>query len=308
MDSAIELQGVSKAFGRFRAVDNLSLQVPRGAMFGLLGPNGAGKTTTLRMIMNITAPDVGEIRILGHPMDRVTQNRIGYLPEERGLYRKMKVIDHLYFLAAIKEVSRDVARQRIEGWLDKMELKPWLNKKVDELSKGMQQKIQFIATIVHDPEILILDEPFSGLDPLNVALMREYFLDFRGRGKTIIFCTHVLEQAEKLCDEICLMARSKKILEGSMKELKRRYSQDLLRLSIDASLGDVTSLPGVASAKAFDGTFIVSLAPGTDRREFLRRTLERYRVEAFSQKEPELEEIFIDAVRSAGLEENRPIE
>ena len=308
MDSAIELRGVCKAFGRFKAVDELSLQVPRGAMFGLLGPNGAGKTTTLRMIMNITAPDVGEIRILGHPMDRVTQNRIGYLPEERGLYRKMKVIDHLYFLAAIKEVSRDVARQRIEGWLDKMELKPWLNKKVDELSKGMQQKIQFIATIIHDPEILILDEPFSGLDPLNVALMRDYFLDFRAKGKTIIFCTHVLEQAEKLCDEICLMARSRKILEGSMKELKRRYSQDLLRIAIDASLSDVNALPGVASAKAFDGTFIVSLAPGTDRREFLKRTIERYRVEAFSEKEPELEEIYIDAVRNAGLEETRAIE
>jgi ABC-2 type transport system ATP-binding protein len=307
MANAIELLDVSKSFGKFRAVDGLTLQVPQGAMFGLLGPNGAGKTTTLRMIMNITAPDTGEIRILGHPMDRATQNRIGYLPEERGLYRKMRVIDHLYFLAAIKEVSRDVARQRIDGWLEKMDLKPWLNKKVDELSKGMQQKIQFIATIVHDPEILILDEPFSGLDPLNVALMRDYFLDFRARGKTIIFCTHVLEQAEKLCDEICLMARSRKILEGSMKELRRRYAQDLLRLSIDASLADVTALAGVASAKAIDGTFIVSLTPGTDRREFLRRTMERYRIDAFSQKEPELEEIYIDAVRSAGLEETRTI-
>ena len=305
--SAIELLDVSKSFGKFRAVDGLTLQIPRGSMFGLLGPNGAGKTTTLRMIMNITAPDTGEIRILGHPMDRETQNRIGYLPEERGLYRKMKVIDHLYFLAAIKEVSRDVARQRIDGWLEKMELKPWLNKKVDELSKGMQQKIQFIATIVHDPDVLILDEPFSGLDPLNVAMMRDYFLEFRARGKTIVFCTHVLEQAEKLCDEICLMARSRKILEGSMKELKRRYAQDLLRLSIDASLADVTALPGVASAKALDGTFIVSLTPGTDRREFLRRTMDRHRIESFSQKEPELEEIYIDAVRSAGIEETRTI-
>jgi ABC-2 type transport system ATP-binding protein len=307
MANAIELLDVSKSFGKFRAVDGLTLQVPAGAMFGLLGPNGAGKTTTLRMIMNITAPDTGEIRILGHPMDRQTQNRIGYLPEERGLYRKMRVIDHLYFLAAIKEVPRDVARQRIDGWLEKMDLKPWLTKKVDELSKGMQQKIQFIATIVHDPDILILDEPFSGLDPLNVALMRDYFLDFRARGKTIIFCTHVLEQAEKLCDEICLMARSRKILEGSMKELRRRYAQDLLRLSIDASLADVNALPGVASAKSVDGTFIVSLTPGTDRREFLRRTMERYRIDAFSQKEPELEEIYIDAVRSAGLEETRTI-
>ena len=303
MDTAIGLTNVTKSFGKFRAVDGLSLDVPRGAMFGLLGPNGAGKTTTIRMIMNITAPDSGDIRILGHPMDRQMQNRIGYLPEERGLYRKMKVIDHLYFLAAIKEVGRDEARRRIEGWLDKMELRPWLNKKVDELSKGMQQKIQFIACIVHDPEILILDEPFSGLDPINVALMRDFFLEFRSRGKTIVFCTHVLEQAEKLCDEICLMARARKILEGSMKELKRRYSQDLLRIALDASLEEVTSLPGVASAKALDGNFVVGLVPGTDRREFLRRTLDRFRIDAFSQKEPELEEIYLDAVKSAGIED-----
>ena len=308
MDYTIELQNVSKSFGRFKAVDDLSFKVPRGIVFGLLGPNGAGKTTTIRMIMDITAPDSGAIRVLGAPMSRQTQNRIGYLPEERGLYRKMRVLDHLYFLAAIKEVSKEKAKERIGEWVDKMELRPWLNKKVDELSKGMQQKVQFIATIVHDPDVLILDEPFSGLDPLNVALMREYFLDFRARGKTIIFCTHVLEQAEKLCDEICLMARSKKILEGSLKELKRRYSQDLLRLSCDAGLEDVRARPGVASAKAVDGTFIVSLAPGTDRREFLRRTLDRFRVDAFSQKEPELEEIFIEAVRSAGLEETRTIE
>ena len=308
MDYAIELEGVSKAFGRFQAVDQLSFRVPRGAMFGLLGPNGAGKTTTIRMIMSITAPDSGTIRILGHPMDRKTQNRIGYLPEERGLYRKMKVIDHLYFLAAIKEISRDTARQRIQGWLEKMELKPWLNKKVDELSKGMQQKIQFISTIVHDPDILILDEPFSGLDPLNVALMREYFLEFRGRGKTIIFCTHVLEQAEKLCDEIVLMARSKKILEGSVKELKRRNSEGLLRISVNASLADVHSLPGVATAKAQDGQFIVALEPGVNQRDFLKRALDLHTVEAFSQKEPDLEEIYIDAVRKAGLEETRTIE
>ena len=303
MDNAIELNGVSKAFGRFKAVDRLSFSVPKGKVFGLLGPNGAGKTTTIRMIMNITAPDEGEIRILGAPMTRGMQNRIGYLPEERGLYRKMKVLDHLYFLAAIKEVSREKAKERIGEWLDKMELRPWLNKKVDELSKGMQQKIQFIATIVHDPDILILDEPFSGLDPINVALMREFFLEFRQRGKTIVFCTHVLEQAEKLCDEICLMARSRKILGGSLKELKRRYSQDLLRLSVDASLSDVQGLPGVASAKALNGTYVVGLQPGADRREFLRRALERYRIEAFSQKEPELEEIYIDDVKSAGIED-----
>src|SRR5215470_13995337 len=217
MSTAIELQHVSKSFGRFNAVDDLSFSVPHGVMFGLLGPNGAGKTTTIRMIMDITAPDSGQIRILGQPMDRKLQNRIGYLPEERGLYRRMKVIDHLYFLAAIKEVDRATAKKRIDGWLDKMELRPWLNKKVEALSKGMQQKVQFIATIVHDPEVLILDEPFSGLDPINTALMKDYFQEFRAQGKTIIFSTHVLEQAEKLCDQICLVSKSKKILEGELK-------------------------------------------------------------------------------------------
>jgi ABC-2 type transport system ATP-binding protein len=308
MENAIELSHVSKAFGRFQAVDDLSLSVPRGAMFGLLGPNGAGKTTTIRMIMSITAPDTGSIQVLGRTMDRATQNRIGYLPEERGLYRKMKVIEHLYFLAAIKEISRDQARKRIEGWLDKMELRPWLNKKVDELSKGMQQKVQFIATIVHDPDILILDEPFSGLDPINVALMRDYFLEFRQRGKTIIFCTHVLEQAEKLCDEIALMARSKKILEGPVRELKRRSSQGLLRLSSNASVAEIGGLPGVISAKTLNGEHVVALDPDVDQREFLKRALERYEIESFSRKEPDLEEIFIEAVRNAGLEETRTIE
>jgi ABC-2 type transport system ATP-binding protein len=308
MQTSIELTNVSKAFGKFQAVQDLSFRVPAGTMFGLLGPNGAGKTTSIRMIMNITAPDSGEIQVLGRPMNRDTQNRIGYLPEERGLYRKMKVIDHLLFLADIKDVSRDTARKRIAEWLDKMELRPWLNKKVDELSKGMQQKVQFIATIVHDPDILILDEPFSGLDPINTALMKEYFQEFRSRGKTIIFSTHVLEQAEKLCDEICLMARSRKILEGSLKEIKRGYSDNQIRLSVDASLAEVAQIPGVTSAQPSDAGYAVRLAPGTDEREFLRRVLDRHRIEAFSRKEPDLEEVYLRAVRAAGIEEPRNIE
>src|SRR5437016_658971 len=269
MDNTIELQSVSKSFGRFKAVDELSFNVPRGIVFGLLGPNGAGKTTTIRMIMNITAPDSGEIRVLGAPMSRETQNRIGYLPEERGLYRKMRVMDHLYFLAAIKEVSKEKARERIGEWIDKMELRPWLNKKVDELSKGMQQKVQFIATIVHDPEVLILDEVFSGLDPINTALIKDYLTEFRSRGKTIVFSTHVLEQAEKLCDEICLLARSKKILEGNLRDLKRRFSRNLLYLSVDAPPAEIAALPGVASSQPVNGGYLIALSPGTDLREFL---------------------------------------
>jgi len=260
------------------------------------------------MIMNITAPDAGSIAVLGRAMDRGVQNRIGYLPEERGLYRKMKVIDHLYFLAAIKEVGRDEARRRIDDWLDKMELRPWLNKKVDALSKGMQQKVQFIATIVHDPEILILDEVFSGLDPINTALIKEYLVDFRSKGKTIVFSTHVLEQAEKLCDEICLVAKSKKILEGGLRELKKRFSEGLLRLSVQASPAEVSAMSGVASCQTVNGSYIVSLAPGTDRRVFLRQMIDRYDVAAFSDKEPELEEIYLTAVKAAGLDETRTID
>jgi ABC-2 type transport system ATP-binding protein len=308
MEHTVELEDVSKSFGRFRAVDRLSFRVPRGVVFGLLGPNGAGKTTSIRMIMNITAPDSGSIRVLGRPMDREAQNRIGYLPEERGLYRKMKVIDHLLFLADIKNVDRETAKKRISEWLDKMELRPWLQKKVDELSKGMQQKVQFIATIVHDPEILILDEVFSGLDPINAALVKEYLMDFRSRGKTILFSTHVLEQAEKLCDEIVLMAKSKKILEGNLRELKRKRTGSDLRLSLRASAAEVASLPGVRQSTAANGEFIVSLEPGVDRREFLRRCLERHEIQSFSQREPELEEIYLAAVKEAGMEETRTIE
>jgi ABC-2 type transport system ATP-binding protein len=308
MTSAIELQNVSKIFGKFPAVDDLSFTVPRGVIFGLLGPNGAGKTTTIRMVMNITAADSGEIRILGSPMTREMQNRIGYLPEERGLYRKMKVLDHLMFLAAIKDVSRENARRRIGEWSEKLELKPWLKKKVDELSKGMQQKVQFIATVIHDPEILILDEPFSGLDPINTAIIKEYLAEFRSRGKTIVFSTHVLEQAEKLCDEICLLARSKKVLEGNLRDLKRRFSKDLLQLSIEATPAELAAIPGVASSLAVNGGYVVTLSPGTDQREFLRRVMERYPLQGFSAKEPELEEIYLDAIRAAGIEETRTIE
>jgi ABC-2 type transport system ATP-binding protein len=308
MTAAIELENVSKVFGKFPAVDSLSFQVQRGVVFGLLGPNGAGKTTTIRMIMNITAADSGEIRVLGQPMTREMQNRIGYLPEERGLYRKMKVLDHLLFLAAIKEVSREDARRRIAEWAEKLELKPWLKKKVDELSKGMQQKVQFIATVIHDPEILILDEPFSGLDPINTAIIKEYLSDFRKKGKTIVFSTHVLEQAEKLCDEICLLARSKKILEGNLRELKHRFARNLLHLSVNAPSADIAALPGVASSQPVNGGYVIALAPGTDQREFLRRALDRYPLQGFSAKDPELEEIYLDAVRAAGIEETRTIE
>ena len=305
--NAIEIENVTKRFGRFTAVDALTLAVPPGTIFGLLGPNGAGKTTTIRMIMDITAPDSGSIRVLGRPASRESLTRVGYLPEERGLYRRMRVIDHLLFLAAIKEVDADTARRRIDRWLDAMELRPWLGRKVDELSKGMQQKIQFIATIIHDPEILILDEPFSGLDPINVNLIRNFLVEFRGERKTIVFSTHVLEQAEKLCDHICLITRSKKVLDGDLKELKRRFAGNVIRVSTDASREAILATPGVVAAAASDGGFHITLADGVEPRAVIQRLFERHRVDAFSQKDPELEEIYLQAVRDAGIEETRTI-
>jgi ABC-2 type transport system ATP-binding protein len=223
MSAAISLQGVVKRFGKFAAVDGLDLEIPTGTTFGLLGPNGAGKTTTIRMIMNITKPDAGEIRVLGEKMTDKLQERIGYLPEERGLYRKMKVVDQLLFFATIKGVDRRDAMKRLSPWIDSMDLRPWLQKKTEELSKGMQQKVQFLGTIVHDPEILILDEPFSGLDPINVVLVKDFLTAFQRSGKTVVFSTHVLEQAERLCERIVLLHRAKKLLDGTVKEIKQAY-------------------------------------------------------------------------------------
>jgi len=221
--NALELHGVVKRFGKFTAVDRLDLVIPKGMTFGLIGPNGAGKTTTLRMIMNITKPDEGTVTVLGQPMSEALQERIGYLPEERGLYRKMKVVDQLLFFASIKSVDRATAMRRLSPWIDSMDLRPWLQKKTEELSKGMQQKIQFLGTLVHDPEILILDEPFSGLDPINVILVKDFFQEFKRQGKTVVFSTHVLEQAERLCERICLLYRSKKLLDGTVREIKEAF-------------------------------------------------------------------------------------
>ncbi|MEO6325176.1 MAG: ATP-binding cassette domain-containing protein [Thermoanaerobaculia bacterium] len=223
MTAAISLRGVVKRYGHFTAVDHLDLEIPHGVTFGLLGPNGAGKTTSIRMIMNITKPDEGEIRVLGETMSEKIQERIGYLPEERGLYRKMRVIDQLLFFAAIKSVDRHTALKRLGPWIDSMDLRPWLQKKTEELSKGMQQKVQFLGTIVHDPDVLILDEPFSGLDPINVVLLKDFLADFKKQGKTVVFSTHVLEQAERLCDRIALLYRSKKLLDGTVREIKTLY-------------------------------------------------------------------------------------
>ena len=221
MTPTIELQQLRKAYGDFLAVDDVSLSVKPGQVYGLLGPNGAGKTTTIRMLMDIIAPDRGQVLFFGKPRTRTELRRVGYLPEERGLYRKMTVLDHLVFLGELRGLSRRQAIPAIDNYLERVELTEWRKSKVEELSKGMQQKIQLVGTILHDPDIIVLDEPFSGLDPINQGLFKEILADFKAQGKTILFSTHVMEQAEKLCDAIGLIARGNVVLDGNLAEIKR---------------------------------------------------------------------------------------
>src|SRR3989441_10627427 len=243
------LERVAKRFGGFTAVSDLSLQVRPGRVFGLIGPNGAGKTTTIRMIVNITAPDSGRIELFGQQMNTALQDRIGYLPEERGLYKKMKVGEQLRFFAELKDLRGAEADKRVDAWLQKLELSAWKDKRVKELSKGMQQKDKFITAVIHDPDLVILDEPFSGLDPVNVELMKETILEQKAAGKTIILSTHQMEIAEKLCDDVCMINRSRKVLDGKLREIRRSFSRNAVALQYQGSDGVLTDPARVASIR-----------------------------------------------------------
>ena len=299
MTPTLQLQSISKSFGDFQAVDGVSFSVPHGAIYGLLGPNGAGKTTTLRMIMDIIAPDSGLVLFNGHPRYRTDLARVGYLPEERGLYRKMTVTDQLAFLAELHGVRRREALPTIQSWLERVELADWGKRKVEELSKGMQQKIQLIGTILHDPELIILDEPFSGLDPINQGLFKDLLADYQKQGKTIIFSTHIMEQAEKLCDYICLISRGRTILEGELSTLKRRLSGNSYRLLADGDLERLDEVAGVRQALFHDGSAKLLLEPGARGSDVLSELVGFLEVHEFRSQEPDLEEIFIKAVRDA---------
>ena len=299
MEPTLELRDVRKAYGDFVAVHGVSMAVPPGSIFGLLGPNGAGKTTTIRMIMDIIAPDAGEVRLFGRPRQEGDLQRIGYLPEERGLYRKMAVLDQLLFLGEIRGLKRAVALPRIERWLERVELTPWAKKKVEELSKGMQQKVQLIGTVLHEPELLILDEPFSGLDPINQELFRDLLLDHRKQGKSILFSTHGMELAEKMCDHICLISHGRAVLTGELKTLKRELGGNSYQLMADGDLGKLASVPGVLQVVERPGGAKLLLAPASEGADVLREIISFLRVHEFRSEEPELEEIFIKAVRDA---------
>lgn len=296
----VALAGVTKSFGDFAAVSELSLKVRAGRIYGLLGPNGAGKTTTIRMIVNITAPDSGRIELFGRQITPELQDRIGYLPEERGLYKKMKVGEQLKFFAALKNVFGKEADQRVERWLTRLKLSEWKNKKSMELSKGMQQKIQFITAVLHEPDLLILDEPFSGLDPVNVELLKEIVLELKAAGKTIIFSTHQMELAEQICDDICLINRSRKVLEGPLREVKRGFSRHAVALRLEGGDGVLDDSLLVTNIKRHADEIEALLAEGASAQILLKRLIDSgATVGKFEMIEPSLNDIFIAKVTEA---------
>lgn len=294
---SLRVSDVTKRFGEFTAVEGLSFDVRAGRVFGFLGPNGAGKTTTIRMIVGITAPDEGSIELFGEPISPKVQDRIGYLPEERGLYKKMKVLEQLRYFAALKGVSRAEADKRIDRWLDRMKLAEWKNKKTTDLSKGMQQKIQFISTVLHDPDLLILDEPFSGLDPVNVEFMIEVLDEFKQADKTVIFSTHLMETAERLCHDIILINRSRKVLGGSLREVKESYGHDRVALRIDGGREVLNDASLVAHITEHADQIDVDLAEGADAQQLLTKLITAGAVVSkFEKVEPSLNDIFIEQV------------
>jgi ABC-2 type transport system ATP-binding protein len=296
-ETTVKLEGVSKSFGEFTAVRELSLDVRAGRVFGLLGPNGAGKTTSIRMIVNITAPDSGSIKLFGRKIDAEVQNRIGYLPEERGLYRKMRVADQLRFFAELKNVRGREVEKRIDDWLARVKLPEWKNKRSMELSKGMQQKIQFVTAVLHDPDLLILDEPFSGLDPINVELLKEIVLDLKRAGKTIIFSTHQMEVAEKICDDICLLNKSRKVFEGSLREIKSSFGRNSVAVRCEGGDGVLDDPALVSKLVRHADEAQALLAAGADAQVLLKRLIASGAVIGkFEMVEPSLNDIFITKV------------
>jgi ABC-2 type transport system ATP-binding protein len=295
-DAAIRLSGVRKSYAGHVAVEDLTLDIPRGGAFGLLGPNGAGKTTTLRMVMNILRPDTGSIEILGAPAGQAARDRVGYMPEERGLYQRMALDEQLMFFAALKGIARAEAARRMGPWLERMGLAAWRTRRLNELSKGMQQKAQFVATLLHDPEVLILDEPLSGLDPVGVNMMRDVFVDLRRQGKTLVLSSHQMETVERLCDSIALIDRGRKVLEGTVAEVKSRHGKNTVVLAYDGDGAFLSALPGVLKVSDFGRYVEVRMADGTDPQSILSAASARLKVSRFEVVEPSLHDIFVEKV------------
>ena len=291
----VDLDRISKSYSSKVAVRELSLRIDSGTMFGLLGPNGAGKTSTIRMMVGMTLPDSGTVRLFDEPFRRDHLRRVGYLPEERGLYKRMKVIDQLVFMGQLHGLDRATAAARARQWCERMDIAESMEKKTQELSKGMQQKIQFIATLLHDPELIIMDEPSSGLDPVNVSLLEQILLDLKSKGRTILFSTHRMEQVEKLCDAICLVDQGRAVLEGTMRAVKSRYARN--RVVVEYA-GDASFLtdPSITELRESAGRAEFKLRDGGDGQALLHAAARHAQIFKFELVEPSLEEIFIRTV------------
>jgi ABC-2 type transport system ATP-binding protein len=294
--NAIELDNVGKSFGPVRAVDGLSMRVPPGSVYGFLGPNGAGKTTTLRMVMDIIRPDSGSIRLFGEPASARARGSVGYMPEERGLYRKMTVTAVLDYFGSLKGMTTGQLRQRVPEWLKRVDLAECAGKKVEELSRGMHQKLQFVVTVINDPDLVILDEPFSGLDPVNQDMLREMIGNMRRAGKTILFSTHVMHEAEQLCDFIVLINRGRVVVNGTLDEIRAGHQANAVSLELEGDSEFVRMLPMVRAVEANGRRLDVLLQDNADPQDLLRAIVDRARVRAFEIKQPSLHEIFVRLV------------
>jgi ABC-2 type transport system ATP-binding protein len=295
----LKIDNVSKSFNGATAVSGLSLSVEPGIICGLLGPNGAGKTTTIRMALNIIAPDEGEITLMGERSSEATKDKIGFLPEERGLYQKMIVEDVLAFMAEIKGIRRRDSKSLIDSWLDRMGLLETKSRRVETLSKGMQQKLQFITVLIHRPKLIILDEPFSGLDPVNAELIKDIILEEKRNGSTIILSTHVMEQAEKLCDTICLINRGRKALDGPLFDVKARFGRNTVIAEIDGDARQFAGVAGVERVSDFNKYAEFKLSAGADPQVLLRELVAKSNVRRFEIVEPSLHGIFVEIVRNS---------
>ncbi|MEN6575215.1 MAG: ATP-binding cassette domain-containing protein [Phycisphaerales bacterium] len=300
---AIELQEVRKSFGAVRAVDGLNIHVPQGAVYGFLGPNGAGKTTTLRMIMDIIRPDSGEIQMFGEPASSTARSRVGYMPEERGLYRKMTAAAVLRYFGSLKGMTAEQLGQRVPAWLERIDLAGYANKKVEELSRGMHQKLQFAVTVIHDPELVILDEPFSGLDPVNQDMLREIIDGMRASGRTVLFSTHGMHEAEQLCDFIVLIDKGRVVVDGTLEQIRAGHESRVVSIDLEGDAGFVARLSQVTALRHDGRRIDVTLRDGADPQELLRLLVERARVRAFEIKQPSLHEIFVRLVGGSHVED-----
>jgi ABC-2 type transport system ATP-binding protein len=292
----LTVENLKKTFANITAVDGVSFEVKRGEIFGLLGPNGAGKTTTIRMILDIIKPDSGVIKFDGREIDDEIKSKIGYLPEERGLYRKTRVLETILYFAELKGIDRKIALERAKHWLEKFGLIDRARSKIEELSKGNQQKVQIIISILHDPELIILDEPFAGLDPVNQELLKDILLDLKRENKAIIFSTHQMDQVEKLCDTICLINKGKPVLSGSLADVKKMFGRNTIHIEFDGDSESLKNLRYVKSIDVYPNYAEITVEEGVEPMEVLKQIIGHANLKKFEIKEPSLHSIFIDVV------------